>query len=92
MSVEPVSVESRLNLLQARDLTQCYGHHRSQTLSYALHYCLQCRRIKSCVRKGWTHGRRERWQNQDWWPVSAATVPAPASPVSRSGRRPINIS
>jgi hypothetical protein len=93
MSQEPVPFEQRLPLPAARDLMQCYGHHRSQTLDYALHYCLHCRRIKSCVRKSWTHGKREqRWRTEDWWPLDVAQRAAtrPARGVSR--RRPVNIS
>jgi hypothetical protein len=86
MSQEPIPFEQRLPLPQARDLMQCYGHHRSQTLDYALHYCLHCRRIKSCVRRSWAHGKRERWRDEDWWPVVPAQQEA-ASAVAGAPRR-----
>lgn len=69
MAWEPQPIEGRLGLLQARELMHCYGHHRSQTLDYALHYCLQCRKLKSCVRKSWGTDRQRRWRAEDWWPT-----------------------
>jgi hypothetical protein len=92
MSGEPIPFEQRLPLPQARDLMQCFGHHRSQTVAYALHYCLHCRRIKSCVRKSWAHGKRDRWISDDWWPVDASERPAQRSAGAATRRRPANIS
>ena len=92
MSQEPIPLEQRLPLPQARDLMQCFGHHRSQTLAYALHYCLQCRRIKSCVRKSWTHGQREHWRGDDWWPIGAAKEPATTPAAGARRGKPVNIS
>ncbi len=92
MSEEPIPFEQRVPLPQARDMMQCFGHHRSQTLQYALHYCLHCRRIKSCVRKSWAHGKRDRWNADDWWPVSVSDQQVPVQGGSARPRRPVNIS
>jgi hypothetical protein len=62
-----------------RDLSRCYGRHREQTLDYALKHCLQCRKLKTCVRKTWGTDRHRRWQQDDWWE---------ALPATTSGRRP----
>ncbi len=63
-----------------RDLARCFGRHRQQSVEYALKHCLQCRKLKSCVRKSWGTDRHRRWQQDDWWEAKAVT-PAP-------GRRP----
>jgi len=65
--------------LGERDLSRCYGRHREQTLEYAMKYCLQCRKLKTCVRKTWGTDRHRRWQQDDWWE---------ARPVTTPGRRP----
>lgn len=61
-----------------RDLSRCFGKHREQTLEYAMQHCLQCRKLKSCVRKTWGSDRHRRWGRDDWWEAQ----PAP------TGRRP----
>ncbi len=63
----------------ARDLSRCFGKHREQPVQYALKHCLQCRKLKSCVRKSWGTDRQRRWQRDDWWE---------AQPVVQTGRRP----
>ena len=91
MEAEPRPSEGRLGLQQARDLTHCFGHHRLQTLDYALHYCLRCRKLKSCVRASWGADRQRRWRAEDWWPVAEAAQ-RPSSTPTRSKRKPVNIS
>lgn len=62
-----------------RDLARCFGRHDEQSVAYALKYCLQCRKLKSCVQRSWNGGKTRRWQRDDWWE---------ARPALRPGRRP----
>ncbi len=63
-----------------RDLAKCFGHHRQQTVDYAIKNCLQCRKLKSCVRKSWGTDRHRPWRRDDWWELKPE--------VARTGRRP----
>ena len=92
MTEEPAPTGERLTLSEARDLTRCYGHHRAQSLAYALNYCLQCRKLKTCVRASWGVDRPRPWRKADWWPETAPVKPAKSKTRSRAARRPINIS
>jgi hypothetical protein len=63
-----------------RDLNKCYGRHREQTIEYTLKNCLQCRKLKSCVRQTWGIDKHRRWQRADWWEIRPGAAP--------SGQRP----
>jgi hypothetical protein len=69
-----------------RDLSRCYGKHRQQSVQYALKHCLQCRKLKSCVRKSWGTDRQRPWRKDDWWEtkptiaVNNRRPPWPSSP------------
>jgi len=89
---ETAPEEGRLDLRQARDLTQCFGRHRAQTLEYALHYCLQCRKLKSCVRASWRVDRPRPWRRDDWWPDESAKPARGTSTQPRARRTPVSIS
>jgi len=70
-----------------RDLSRCYGHHREQTLDYALRNCLSCRKLKTCVQQSWGADRRRRWKRDDWWELQPASAgrrpPWPSQPPAR---------
>jgi len=63
-----------------RDLARCFGKHRQQTVEYALKNCLQCRKLKSCVRKTWGTDRQRRWDRDDWWELRPAAAPPTRRP------------
>lgn len=92
MTDEPGTAESRLSLTQARDLTQCFGRHRFQSLDYALHYCLQCRKLKSCVRASWRMDQPRPWRKDDWWPEAASPHAGRGKTRPRTRVTPVNIS
>jgi hypothetical protein len=35
------------------DLSRCFGRYREQSVQYALQHCLECRKLKACVRTVW---------------------------------------
>lgn len=90
MTQEPVAGSQRLNLTQARDLRQCFGRHRAQTVQYAIDYCLHCGKLKSCVRASWRIDRQRRWSRDDWWPLDEAERQKPKSQPRTLGK-PVNI-
>ena len=63
-----------------RDLSKCYGRHRQQTLDYALKNCLQCRKLKTCVRKSWGTDRQRPWHKEDWWETTPGKVTSTRRP------------
>lgn len=89
---ETAPEDGRLKLEQARDLTQCFGHHRAQPLEYALNYCLQCRKLKSCVRASWRVDLPRPWRRDDWWPDETPKPPRRSATRPRAKRTPVNIS
>jgi hypothetical protein len=60
-----------------RDLSKCFGRHRDQTVDYAMANCLQCRKLKSCVRASWGANRNRRWNRDDWWQPQPVAATAP---------------
>lgn len=78
-------------LQQARELMQCFGHHRSQPLEYALNYCLHCRKLKSCVRVSWGVERTQRWKQNDWWPADRAEMDEARVARSRARRASLGL-
>jgi hypothetical protein len=73
-----------------RDLSRCFGKHRQQPVQYALQHCLQCRKLKGCVRKSWGTDRQRPWRKDDWWqtkttiPVVSQRPPRPSTPTAAS--------
>lgn len=65
------------------DLSRCFGRYRAQTPQYALVYCVNCPKLKSCVRTAWgvdEPRRTTRWEV--WWersPRGRAAEPPPGS-------------
>lgn len=55
------------------DLARCFGHYRQQSVRYALHYCLECPKLKQCVRTTWGVDRPRR-SRRDAWPPSERPV------------------
>lgn len=88
----PHQLRMQLPLQQARDLTKCYGHHRAQSVKYALNYCLHCRKLKSCVRATWATTRNQRWQRADWWMDEVSHKSEASTSEPRTKRKPVNIS
>jgi hypothetical protein len=62
-----------------RDLDRCFGKHSEQSVAYALKHCMGCRKLKSCVQRGWSGGKVRRDQRMDWWEARSDVRP---------GRRP----
>jgi hypothetical protein len=48
------------------DRSKCFGQHRHQSVQYALTYCLDCPKIKACVRMGWGMDRPRRARRGAW--------------------------
>ncbi len=66
---------------RAPDLSRCFGRYRAQTARYALTYCVECPKLKSCVRTVWgLEGPRQTVRRNYWWetsPRGLARAPAP---------------
>jgi hypothetical protein len=48
------------------DLARCFGHYRQQSVRYALQYCLECAKLKQCVRTTWGVDRPRRSRRDAW--------------------------
>lgn len=56
---------------RAPDISRCFGHYRAQTPQYALAWCVQCPKLKSCVRTAWgVEGPRRTARRGLWWESS----------------------
>jgi hypothetical protein len=50
------------------DLARCFGHYRQQSVRYALQHCLECKKLKQCVRTTWGVDRPRRSRRDAWSP------------------------
>jgi hypothetical protein len=67
------------------DLARCFGHHRQQSVRYALHYCLACHKLKQCVRATWGVDRpRRARRDAASWPGSRQNADEPVWTESRA--------
>ena len=48
------------------DLSKCFGHYRQQTITYALRHCLECNKLKACVRAAWGIDQPRRARRSAW--------------------------
>ena len=51
----------------APDLSRCFGRYRAQTPQYALTHCVECPKLKSCVRTVWGREGPRQTARRDWW-------------------------
>jgi hypothetical protein len=53
-------------LQTAPDRTRCFGQYRQQSVQYALAHCLECPKIKACVRLAWSNEKPARARRGPW--------------------------
>lgn len=73
-----------MRVISGPDLERCFGHYRQQSVRYALQYCLECTKVKQCVRTAWGVDRPRRTRRDDW---SADTRGGGGAPSTWAGSR-----
>jgi hypothetical protein len=63
------------------DFARCYGHYRQQTVQYALAHCLDCPKLKACVRLTWGRERAPRARRGVWDEARPAARQPAAIPI-----------
>lgn len=51
----------------APDRSKCFGQYRQQSVQYALAHCLECPKLKACVRVTWGMERPLRRTRRGAW-------------------------
>ncbi|MGH2584578.1 MAG: hypothetical protein ACRDJE_06660 [Dehalococcoidia bacterium] len=48
------------------NIAACFGHYRQQSVRYALTHCLDCPKMKACVRLTWGMDKPRRLRRGAW--------------------------
>jgi hypothetical protein len=49
------------------DRSRCFGQYRQQSVQYALAHCLECPKVKACVRLTWGMDKPLRRSRRSAW-------------------------
>lgn len=71
-------------LRRVPEYAQCFGRYRAQSVTYALANCLECPKLKACVRTTWGVDQPRRWRSGSYQPAGNKGTAA--------GRRPSRVS
>ncbi len=60
---------------KAPDRARCFGQYRQQSVQYALAHCLECPKVKACVRLTWGVDKPLRRPRRGAWDDAMARGP-----------------
>jgi hypothetical protein len=60
----------------APDRSRCFGQYRQQSVQYALAHCLECPKMKACVRLTWGLDKPIRRSRRGAWDQAMSALPS----------------